>query len=58
MKTAIVRVTNIFGNKTIYPVNEAAQVFAQIAGTKTLTMGTIDQMKKLGYEVYVQNATL
>lgn len=56
--TAIVRVTNVFGNKTIYPVNEVSKAFAKIAGTKTLTMFTINQMKDLGYMVLVQNESL
>jgi len=55
---AIVRVTSVFGNKTIYPVNDAAVVFARIAGTKTLTMPTVNKMKQLGYEVLVQKESL
>ena len=55
---AIVKVKDVYGNRTIYPVNETANVFAQIAGTKTLTMPTINKMKTLGYEVLVQNEVL
>ena len=39
---------------TVYrPVCEAAQAFADIAKTKTLTAQTIAQIKKLGYQINV-----
>lgn len=55
---AIVKIKDVYGNRTIYPVNETASVFARIAGTKTLTMPTVQKMKQLGYEVLVQNESL
>lgn len=58
MKPAIVKITNVFGNRTIYPINEEAKIFARIAGTKTLTESTIKNMKALGYDVYVQQEQL
>jgi hypothetical protein len=39
---------------TVYrPICEAAQAFADIAKTKTLTAQTIAQIKKLGYQINV-----
>lgn len=58
MKTAIVSIKDVYGKRTIYPENESAQLFARIAGTKTLTQPTIDNMKKLGYDVYVKKESL
>lgn len=46
-----IQVKNVYGNETIYPVNETAKIFAKIAGTKTLTRETINQAKELGYQV-------
>jgi hypothetical protein len=38
----------------IYPVCEQAKLFAQLAGTKTLTKQSISLIKKLGYTVEIQ----
>ena len=54
MKEITVRITKNYGVEVIYPVCENAQVFAQIAGTRTLTKETIDKIKRLGYTVNVQ----
>ena len=53
-----VRVRNIYGNRTIYPVCEAAQTFARIAGTQTLPYWVITAIKKLGYAVEVEQETV
>jgi hypothetical protein len=49
-----VRITSVYGAKTIYPVCETAQIFADIAGTKTLKSTTINAIKSLGYAILVQ----
>jgi hypothetical protein len=46
-----VRVKNVYGTDTVYPANEAAELFAQIAGTKTLTPQTMHLIRRLGYTV-------
>jgi hypothetical protein len=46
---AQVEIHEIYGKKTIYPLNEQAQLLARIAGTKTLTPQTVDLAKKLGF---------
>jgi hypothetical protein len=53
-----VRVTNVYGQKTVYPVCETAQIFADIAGTKTLKPTTINSIKALGYKINVQAETI
>jgi hypothetical protein len=49
-----VRITSVYGQKTIYPVCETALIFANIAGTKTLKSTTINSIKALGYKIVVQ----
>jgi hypothetical protein len=53
-----VRITSVYGAKTVYPVCETAKIFADIAGTKTLKPETINLIKKLGYTVNVAQETL
>lgn len=49
-----VRIGRNWGNEAIYPVCESAKLFAEIAGTRTLTRSTIQTIKQLGYAVVVQ----
>jgi hypothetical protein len=53
-----VRVKNIYGNKTVYPVCDKAKIFAQIAGHSTLTSATLDGIRRLGYLIEVQQETV
>lgn len=53
-QTIIVRVRNIYGNKTVYPVCDKARIFAQMAGHSTLTRATLDGIRRLGYLIEVQ----
>lgn len=41
-------IKEVYGKRTIYPVNEQAKLLAQITGTKTLSIGTINLAQKLG----------
>jgi len=54
----VVRVRNIYGNKTVYPVCDKAKIFAQIAGHSTLTSATLDGIRRLGYLIEVQQETV
>lgn len=42
---------NVYGNRVIYPHCATAQNFARIAGTKTLTLTALQQIKNLGFEI-------
>lgn len=42
-------VRNVFGNQTIYPANEPAQLFADIAGKKTLSPADLTKIRQLGF---------
>lgn len=50
----LIQVRNVYGTPTIYPINETAQLFARIAGTKTLTHPTLEVAEQLGYTIAVQ----
>ena len=52
--TITVDIKTVYGNELIYPVCEQAHVFAEIAGTKTLTRYTLTRIKELGYDIEVK----
>jgi len=54
-KSIKVTIKTVYGVETVYPVCNDAHTFAQIAGTKTLTLETISNVKRLGYSVALQN---
>ena len=56
--TITIQIKNVYGNETIYPVCEKAKIFAALAGTKTLTLVAIAQIKLLGYAITIQPQTL
>lgn len=49
-----VRLTQQYGQQVVMPACRTSELFAQIAGTKTLTKPTIDLVKQLGYEIRVE----
>jgi len=51
MNTITVTVRRVYGNPVIYPACEQARQFARIAGTKTLTLDTLRQIRALGYTI-------
>ena len=53
-----VKIKDVYGTATIYPLCDKAQTFAAIAGTKTLTRATIKHIKALGYEIQVLSESL
>tara|TARA_R110002110_G_scaffold392684_1_gene606237 strand:- start:1959 stop:2162 length:204 start_codon:yes stop_codon:yes gene_type:complete len=58
LNTIEVKITNNYGNSLVYPMNEQARLFCQIAGTKTLTERTINNARKLGFEFKVTTERL
>jgi hypothetical protein len=54
----LVRITTNYGARAVYPVCGTAQIFADIAGTKTLKPETINLIKKLGYTISIAQETL
>ena len=53
-----VRIKAQYGHIAIHPVCKQAQIFAHIAGTKTLTPSAIECIKTLGYSVVVEQKEL
>jgi len=49
-----VQIKSIYGVQAIYPACEASRLFADIAGTKTLTRAAVAKIKALGYAVTVK----
>ena len=54
----IVTIKNVYGKEMIYPANSVAQIFADIAGQKTLSRETLKHAKSLGYTIEVKAAEL
>lgn len=48
-----VRITTKYGKELIYPASHEAELFAMIAGAKTLTRANIEHIKALGFNVDV-----
>jgi hypothetical protein len=46
-----IEVRNVYGVLKIYPLCDTAKTFADIAGTKTLTLATVKKIESLGYEI-------
>jgi len=57
-KQLIVEIKTVYGNETIYPANDTAQVFADLIGTKTLSRLKLALIQGLGYSVQVKAPTL
>lgn len=49
-----IRVRSVYGIETIYPVCHAAELFAKIAGTKTITPHALRDIAALGYQINVE----
>lgn len=54
MNTITVELKSIYGVQAVYPACHASKLFAQIAGTKTLTRAAVASIKALGFTVEVK----
>jgi hypothetical protein len=48
-----VEIRDVYGKPIAYPMDTAARLFADIAGTLTLTDMTLKRIKALGYHINV-----
>ena len=46
-----IQTRNVFGSEAHYPICDKAQSFAEIAGTRTLTVQTLKLIQMLGYDI-------
>jgi hypothetical protein len=46
-----VEARNVYGNRMIYPANETARIFAELAGKKTLAQSDLILIRNLGFEI-------
>ena len=58
MNTITVTIGSNYGCRAIYPACHISKLFAQLAGTRTLTDRTLALVKQLGYTVEVTSTTL
>jgi hypothetical protein len=49
--TIEVEVKDVYGTVKYYPMCEKAQLFADIAGTKTLTLEVVKKIEALGFSI-------
>lgn len=52
--TITVRITTVYGKKSVYPVCQVAHYLAKLTGTKTFNDSQIQTIKDLGYEIAVE----
>ena len=50
-KIALIEVRSVYGNELIYPRNKVAEVFAKIAGKKTLSNTDLLDIERLGFVI-------
>lgn len=50
-KAVMVEIREVYGVKMAYPKNEAAKLFAEIAGTKSLKHHTLALAERLGFAI-------
>jgi hypothetical protein len=53
-----VTIKDQYGCRAVHPVCETAKLFAQLAGTKTLTNQALSTIAALGYAVLVEQQTI
>lgn len=51
MQVIEVTIKNVYGQIKVYPANEAAQLIANIAGTKTLSNQQLAYAERLGFQI-------
>lgn len=47
----LITLKDIYGKETVYPACEKAELFCQLAGTKTLTAAMLRSIQALGFEI-------
>jgi len=53
MKSITIEAREVYGNIACYPACEMSRLFANIAGTKTLTMDRLRMIEAAGFEIEI-----
>ncbi len=53
-----IEIKNVYGNLLIYPVNDKAELIAQLVKKKTLSENDIAILKELGYTFKVKSHSI
>lgn len=53
-----VKVKTVYGKELVYPACDKAQKFADMLGKKTLSKGSLEAIKDLGYMISVEVPTI
>ena len=53
MGTVKVKQKSQYGSTVFYPANDLAELFAKVAGTKTLTASILCYIKEAGFDIEV-----
>jgi hypothetical protein len=54
----IIRLKDVYGRQTAYPVCDKAKLFSRMVGTTSLTHNTLCLIEQLGYTIEVEQRTL
>ena len=57
-RSITVRITNVHGRETMYPVCSTARLLAELAGQKAITPAALAVIERLGYTVRLQRQSL
>ena len=52
-----IRCEKNYGIEVFYPADPAAEIFARLAGTKTLTRHALRDIAALGYQIEIEQTT-
>jgi len=58
MQSITIKQVNQYGSTVFKPSCTTSQLFAKLAGTKTLTIDALKTIKELGYSIEVQADTV
>ena len=53
-----VKVTDVYGQRLVYPVCDMSKSFAYLVGCKTLPKWATDEIKRMGYTLTVETPEL
>ncbi len=56
MQVVQIQIRQVYGNSLYYPANQAAEIFAGIAGKKTFSRADIRSIQALGFQIEYVNA--